>query len=62
MKRAALPAALLAFLLLDWLALDDITTGNQPSFFWEYSMIIASIVVFGVIGFFYFKTSGNLHN
>lgn len=49
MKRVLLIVALLGILILDWLALDDITTGNQPTFFWEYAMLGASIVLLPLI-------------
>ncbi len=37
-------------LLLDLLALDDITTGRQPSFALEYSMLALSVVYFAALG------------
>ena len=30
------------FLALDWLALDDITTGSEPSFYMEYAVLAVS--------------------
>jgi hypothetical protein len=36
-------------LLLDFAALDDITTGNQPSNWVEWDFLIASVFVFGLI-------------
>lgn len=49
--------AFIVILVLDWLALDDITTGNQPSYFWEYAMLVVSIAAIGSIGVFYFRKS-----
>lgn len=45
MKRILLIVAILGLLIFDWLALDDITTGNQPSFFWEYALLGVSIIL-----------------
>lgn len=32
-------------MILNLLALDDITTGNQPHFLWEYLMLGSNVVV-----------------
>ena len=37
--RIGIAAAILALLLLDFAALDDITTGNEPNFCAEYVML-----------------------
>lgn len=34
---------MLIILVLDWLALDDITSGNEPNLFGEYAMVAASM-------------------
>ena len=39
------------FLLLDWTALDDITTGNEPSLFGEYLILILSLPILILIGY-----------
>lgn len=43
MKRIFLLAAFVGLLLLGWAALDDITTGNEPSFVGEYVILINSM-------------------
>ena len=40
---------ILTILLLDFAALDDITTGNEPNFYGEYLIIFASFVFFGYL-------------
>lgn len=35
-----------ALFLLDFAALDDITTGNEPNFYLEYAILIISVFVF----------------
>lgn len=34
------------FLALDWLALDDITTGSEPDFYMEYAVLAVSALWF----------------
>lgn len=46
MKRIILALIILVFLILDWLALDDITIGNELSYLGEYSMLVVSLVIF----------------
>lgn len=36
-------------LFLDWLALDDITTGNEPNCLGEYAILIGSAIFFIVL-------------
>jgi len=36
----------MGLLLLDWAALDDITTGNEPDYWGEYLVLAVSGVVF----------------
>jgi lipid II:glycine glycyltransferase (peptidoglycan interpeptide bridge formation enzyme) len=43
----------LIILALDWAALDDITTGNEPNFNAEYLMLIISGIIFGFMAFIY---------
>ncbi|HEY5600497.1 MAG TPA: hypothetical protein VIK81_00230 [Patescibacteria group bacterium] len=51
-----LASTLIIFLLiLDLLALDDITTGNEPEFFGEYFILAISVLVFLALGIFFFK-------
>lgn len=50
MKRALIVILLFALLALDWAALDDITTGNEPDYYGEYAILLGSIVVFAAIG------------
>lgn len=53
MNKPVLIAVVLVVLLFDWVALDDITTGNEPSFLGEYAMLIVSVVVLGVVAWFW---------
>jgi hypothetical protein len=39
------------FLVLDWLALDDITTGNESSLLGEYVILAISIPLFIILGY-----------
>ncbi len=43
----------LIILALDWAALDDITTGNEPNLNGEYLMLIVSGIIFGFMAFLY---------
>jgi hypothetical protein len=36
----------IGLLLLDWAALDDITTGNEPNYWGEYLTLVVSGVIF----------------
>lgn len=56
MKKLLLLAAIFLLLILDYLALDDITTNPQPSYFWEYSMLIVSALTITVLAFFYLRS------
>ena len=44
-KRALIWIGTVALVLLNWAALDDITTGRQPNFILEYSFVIASVLL-----------------
>ncbi|MDO8270061.1 MAG: hypothetical protein Q7T54_05340 [Candidatus Levybacteria bacterium] len=56
MKRAFLISGVIIVLILDWLALDDITTGEEPSFFGEYAILIASVMIIPLIYYFWKKS------
>ena len=45
MKKKLLIGFLIIILFLDFLALDDITTGSEPSFFLEYVVLGISILL-----------------
>lgn len=47
--RIAIVLVSILFLTLDGLALDDIITGNQPSFFAEYAMLALSAAWFATV-------------
>ncbi len=49
MKKILLRLLVVGLLVLDWLALDDITTGNEPNYIGEWSVLAGSVVVFGVL-------------
>ncbi len=42
---------ILLVLLLDLAALDDITTGNEPNYWGEWDVLIASVFVFGLMAY-----------
>lgn len=47
MKRVAIVAGLVALAALDWAALHDIAKANEPSYAAEYTVLAASLVIFG---------------
>lgn len=49
MKRIGISVVFILLLVLDWLALDDITTGNEPSLVGEYMVLGVSIVLMPVL-------------
>lgn len=49
MKKILIFSLVTIFLALDFAALDDITTGNEPNYFLEYLVLGLSVVVFAVI-------------
>jgi lipid II:glycine glycyltransferase (peptidoglycan interpeptide bridge formation enzyme) len=48
-KKIAKVTAVLILLALDWVALDDITTGNEPDYNGEYMMLAVSVLIFGLL-------------
>lgn len=44
-KRILVWMGVVALVLLNWAALDDITTGKQPDFILEYSFVITSFLL-----------------
>lgn len=55
-KRALLVGFIITILALDWAALDDITTGSQPSYTGEYAVLAASTIIFAALISIYFRT------
>lgn len=55
MAKKLLIGITVIILILDWLALDDITTGNEPNLFGEYAMVAASMPVLLFLGYALFK-------
>jgi len=49
MKKWLVKLLVVGLLVLDFLALDDITTGNEPNYVGEWSILVVSVVVFGVL-------------
>lgn len=47
-----------AILVLDFLALDDTTTGNEPNFFFEYATLIVSVPLVFFLFSLIFKNKG----
>ena len=50
-SKYVMPSIVVLILILDFLALDDITTGNQPNYWGEWDFLIASIFAFGLISY-----------
>ena len=50
-KGVALVVSVLALIALNWAAIDDITTGSEPSYFWEWGVVFVTLggVVIGVL-------------
>lgn len=57
MKKTVLIAIILGILILDWLALDDITTGNEPDYFGEYATLLLSVPAL-IVSFLKLKNHG----
>lgn len=55
MNKKLLIGIVILFLILDFLALDDITTGTEPDFTGEYLILIISAFVFAVAAYLLFK-------
>ena len=49
LTRLMIGTAVLLVLLLDYTALDDITTGSQPHFHAEYAMLAVSLLFFAAL-------------
>ena len=47
LPRIGIAIAILALLLLDFAALDDITTRNEPNFYLEYAILSISLPLLG---------------
>jgi len=54
-KRILLISIVVFLLALDWLALDDITTGNEPNYYGEYTILASSVIVFGIVAIWNLK-------
>jgi len=50
MKKKLLILLVLVVLVLDWAALDDITTGNEPDYIGEWLFLWLSLLMYGLIG------------
>lgn len=55
MKKVFVILLVIVLLLLDFAALDDITTGNEPNLTLEYLILFVSFLVFGFLGFMVLK-------
>lgn len=49
MKKLVVAIIILALILIDFAALDDITTGSEPSFILEYSILTVSAFIFTIL-------------
>jgi len=54
-KKVVKAIIILILLALDWAALDDITTGNEPNYNGEYMILAVSVLIFGLLIFLYIK-------
>ena len=61
MKKKLLFGFIVVLLLLDWAALDDVTTGNEPNLTGEYLMIVVSIPLLSAIGYFLLRERSFVH-
>lgn len=61
MKKKLLLGFAAFLLLLDVLALDDITTGNELSLTGEYLIVVASVPILLALGYFLFRLSKSKH-
>ena len=59
MRKKILIALIVIVILLDWAALDDITTGNEPDYFMEYLTVIISVPILLTVGYFLFRNRKN---
>lgn len=50
MKKVIIVLVIVVLLVLDWLALDDLTTGNEPDKRGEAAMIVGSVPLLFVFG------------
>jgi len=50
MKKIWVWLIVFTLLLLDWAALDDITTGQEPNYAGEYAILIISVIIFVFLG------------
>ena len=58
MKKVLVWGIVLSLLILDWAALDDITTCNEPNYFLEYAILFISLLIFGLVGLIALKKRG----
>ena len=50
-RRVLVILVISVFILLDWAALDDITTGNEPNLYGEYATLLMSVAIFAFLLF-----------
>lgn len=48
-RRILVILVISVFILLDWAALDDITTGNEPNYWGEYAILLVSAAIFAYL-------------
>lgn len=51
LRSVVLVLCILVLLVLNWAALDDITTGSEQSYFWEWAIFFVTLggIVVGVV-------------
>ncbi|MBI4539917.1 MAG: hypothetical protein HY704_10465 [Gemmatimonadetes bacterium] len=57
MRRGLIAVSVLLVLLLDWAALDDITTGNEPGYALEYLMVVVSLPLLGLLWWLWWRSA-----
>lgn len=62
MKKTAIWITSVVLLALCWLALDDITTGSEPSFLMEWLMVAGTALWFGILAVRSLHDAKNSHS
>ena len=55
MKKILSFIVIVILIFLSLAALEDITTGDEPSYIGEYGIIVTTIILSGIFGFMFFK-------
>ena len=52
---------MIVLIVLDFAAMDDIITGNQPSYIAEYLMLLVSVPLFSILGLMFVGKEGRVN-